>query len=90
MIRIISDRRVAALPSDVRKVYDLPSAGQKLWGLRPLKVIFVFALVALFSSVSSAQTKPDKDYLIYVVSEAADKIALIRFGPERRADRSSG
>jgi DNA-binding beta-propeller fold protein YncE len=28
-----------------------------------------------------AQTKPDKDYLVYVVSEAADKIALIRFGP---------
>jgi DNA-binding beta-propeller fold protein YncE len=28
-----------------------------------------------------AQTKPDKDYLAYVVSESADKIALIRFGP---------
>jgi len=28
-----------------------------------------------------AQTKPDKDYLVYVVSESADKIALIRFGP---------
>jgi DNA-binding beta-propeller fold protein YncE len=28
-----------------------------------------------------AQTKPDKDYLVYVVSESADKIALVRFGP---------
>jgi DNA-binding beta-propeller fold protein YncE len=28
-----------------------------------------------------AQTKPDKDYLVYVVSESADKISLIRFGP---------
>jgi DNA-binding beta-propeller fold protein YncE len=27
------------------------------------------------------QAKPDKDYLIYVVSEAADNISLIRFGP---------
>ncbi len=36
-------------------------------------------VVCLFSII--AQTKPDKDYLVYVVSEAADKIALIRFGP---------
>jgi YVTN family beta-propeller protein len=28
-----------------------------------------------------AQTKPDKDYLVYVLSEAADTISLIRFGP---------
>src|SRR5262249_15577848 len=28
-----------------------------------------------------AQSKPDKDYLFYVVSESADKIALVRFGP---------
>ncbi len=25
--------------------------------------------------------KPDKDYLVYVLSEAADRIALVRFGP---------
>ena len=29
-----------------------------------------------------AETKPDKDYLVYVLSEAADKISLVRFGPE--------
>jgi DNA-binding beta-propeller fold protein YncE len=28
-----------------------------------------------------AQSKPDKDYLVYVLSEAADKISLVRFGP---------
>lgn len=28
-----------------------------------------------------AQTRPDKDYLVYVVSEAADTISLVRFGP---------
>jgi len=27
-----------------------------------------------------AQDKPDKDYLVYVLSEAADKISLVRFG----------
>jgi hypothetical protein len=32
-------------------------------------------------SLAFTQTKPDKDYLVYVVSESADKIALIRFGP---------
>ncbi|HZE63869.1 MAG TPA: hypothetical protein VE056_08315 [Pyrinomonadaceae bacterium] len=30
---------------------------------------------------ATAQTKPDKDYLVYVLSEAADTISLIRFGP---------
>ena len=38
-------------------------------------------LVALFAFTTLAQTKPDKDYLVYVVSESADKIALVRFGP---------
>lgn len=41
-------------------------------------------LVTLFSSLEPpalAQAKPDKDYLVYVLSEAADKISLIRFGP---------
>ncbi|HVS81651.1 MAG TPA: hypothetical protein VHE60_07935 [Pyrinomonadaceae bacterium] len=35
----------------------------------------------LTATPAPAQTKPDKDYLAYVVSESADKIALIRFGP---------
>ena len=33
------------------------------------------------TGVSFAQTKPDQDYLFYVVSEAADTISLVRFGP---------
>ncbi len=38
--------------------------------------------LALFvvGSHTFAQTKPDKDYLVYVLSEAADTISLIRFG----------
>ena len=43
--------------------------------------ILAFVLITLLPSVSGGQTKPDKDYLLYVVSEAADKIALVRFGP---------
>jgi DNA-binding beta-propeller fold protein YncE len=39
-------------------------------------------LIVLCVATSPAQTKPDKDYLVYVLSEAADKISLVRFGPE--------
>ena len=42
---------------------------------------FTIALALLAAATAFAQTKPDKDYLVYVVSESADKIALIRFGP---------
>jgi hypothetical protein len=45
-----------------------------------LLLLAPFALV-LFIQPALAQTKPDKDYLVYVRSESADKIALIRFGP---------
>jgi len=51
------------------------------------------ALVVLFLLISSAvssvaQVKPDHDYLVYVLSESADKIALVRFGPDgARVDR---
>src|SRR5215208_4449107 len=49
-----------------------------------MKICLVTALfiITLSPAVSSAQTKPDKDYLFYVLSEAADKITLVRFGPE--------
>ena len=46
---------------------------------------FQFSLllvIALCPSTLRAQSKPDKDYLVYVLSEAADKISLVRFGPE--------
>src|SRR6266536_29476 len=47
-----------------------------------LGVIGVIA--ALFCGAADqlrAQSKPDHDYLFYVLSEGADKISLIRFGP---------
>src|SRR5580765_4563195 len=47
-------------------------------------------LLALFI-FSSAQQPPGKDYLVYVVSESADKISLIRFGPKgARIDHQLG
>ncbi len=49
--------------------------------LRPLRLILAVSLAFLAASQTIAQAKPDKDYLAYVVSESADKIALIRFGP---------
>jgi DNA-binding beta-propeller fold protein YncE len=47
----------------------------------PSLITFVaFALLA-FTPSASAQKLPDQDYLVYVLSESADKITLIRFGP---------
>ncbi len=46
-------------------------------------ITVTFCGICFGAVVTSAQTqtKPDKDYLVYVLSEAADKISLIRFGP---------
>jgi hypothetical protein len=44
--------------------------------------LLTIALTLFATLTSIAQTRPDKDYLVYVVSESADKIALIRFGPQ--------
>ena len=66
------------------------SSGCGLAALSAARTLFVhlcvgfictLALGILSPTKALAQTKPDKDYLAYVVSEAADKIALIRFGP---------
>lgn len=44
-------------------------------------VALLFLAIPGVTGPATAQTKPDKDYLVYVVSEAADTISLIRFGP---------
>ena len=41
----------------------------------------IAALISLGHQSILAQAKPAQDYLVYVLSEAADKISLIRFGP---------
>ena len=45
--------------------------------------MLLVAFVTLLGTAPTtfAQAKPDKDYLVYVLSEAADTISLIRFGP---------
>lgn len=45
--------------------------------------IFFYLLVTLglCSSIAPAQRAPESDYLVYVLSESADRIALVRFGP---------
>jgi len=51
-------------------------------GLLPRFAIFLTIGLVLTTAIAApAQTRPGKDYLVYVVSESADKIALIRFGP---------
>ncbi len=42
----------------------------------------VYLFLIPFISSASAQQVPAKDYLVYVVSESADKISLIRYGPK--------
>lgn len=46
-----------------------------------ISTLLSLTLAGCFATSALAQTKPDKDYLVYVVSEAADKISLVRFGP---------
>jgi DNA-binding beta-propeller fold protein YncE len=60
---------------------------KKILGRRNRKsfLAIAFAILATFVSANQqtalAQAKPDKDYLVYVLSEGADQISLIRFGP---------
>ena len=46
------------------------------------RVVLAVLLVAAPAASLHAQVKPDRDYLVYVLSESADKIALVRFGPD--------
>jgi DNA-binding beta-propeller fold protein YncE len=69
-VRLVS-RHVTVKAKELNKKYH-----------RYLKFVFVLLLSAIAAFSSRAQTKPDKDYLLYVLSESADKISLVRFGPE--------
>ena len=73
--------------SNVRSVWD--NLYKNRVAARHLIItVLAFILLATCPLTPRAQTKPEKDYLVYVVSEAADKIALVRFGPNgARIDR---
>lgn len=45
-------------------------------------VLSALLLIGSCATLAWSQDKPDKEYLFYVVSESADKIALVRFGPD--------
>src|SRR5205809_7088494 len=69
------------VPSDKSLGYFRSSAARTLF-TRTLNVLLLGVTLTIFPALTTpAQTQPDKDYLVYVVSESADKIALIRFGP---------
>jgi DNA-binding beta-propeller fold protein YncE len=44
-------------------------------------LVLFFAILFVSGVIASAQAKADKEYLVYVLSESADKISLVRFGP---------
>ena len=49
--------------------------------LAALRVAGLIAVLFANAALLPAQSKPEQDYLLYVLSEAADKISLVRFGP---------
>ena len=53
-----------------------------LWlAARLIAVVLFASFLETSVPIALAQSKPDKDYLVYVLSEAADTISLLRFGP---------
>ncbi len=56
-----------------------------------LKRIPALLLALIFTAVASLAQQPAEDYLVYVVSESADEITLVRFGPKgARVDHKLG
>jgi DNA-binding beta-propeller fold protein YncE len=54
-----------------------------------LKLSLLIIVLSTFAAPAAAQRPPEQDYLVYVVSESADKVSLIRFGPGgARVERS--
>ncbi|HSE18082.1 MAG TPA: YncE family protein [Pyrinomonadaceae bacterium] len=49
--------------------------------MKPERYTIVLLVLLLIAPSLRSQTKPDREYLVYVLSEGADKIALVRFGP---------
>jgi DNA-binding beta-propeller fold protein YncE len=55
------------------------------------KLALALATLTMLSSAALAQGQPAQDYLVYVVSESADKVSLVRFGPKgAKVERSFG
>jgi DNA-binding beta-propeller fold protein YncE len=59
----------------------LPANHSTIASTSLVALIFAAILLWVAPAAAFAQSKPDKDYLVYVLSEAADTISLVRFGP---------
>ena len=81
-LRGLSSKIVARFPSDKSLGYFRSSAERTWFSLIRTRTILIIAFAVFTPFSTRTQTKPDKDYLVYIVSESADKIALIRFGPK--------
>ena len=68
------------LPTDKSLGYFRSSALRTRFVLSSIRVVCLITVALLAVSSTWSQSKPDKDYLFYVVAEGADKIALVRFG----------
>jgi DNA-binding beta-propeller fold protein YncE len=61
----------------------LSTSVRGLWGLALLCILALCALPSrALAQTTTVSDAPRQDYLVYVLSEAADKIALVRFGPQ--------
>ena len=58
---------------------------------RVFKLLLTCAAALACPAQILAQRAPEQDYLVYVVSESADKISLVRFGPKgAKVERTLG
>ena len=73
-------RRAARLGWSIGRAQSKPGEPSLTLGLVPRLLTLALLGVVVFCGDAFAQSKPNSDYLFYVVSEGADKIALVRFG----------
>lgn len=68
--------------SSIRPLVSVLCDSVPLWlTARLIALVFFATFFGPSTPAALAQSKPDKDYLVYVLSEAADRISLLRFGP---------
>lgn len=86
---IDSERHLNAKAPEERNVLSVPPGlvckvlcdRKPAWLITRLLPLLFFGFFLGTLVPVSAQTKPANDYLVYVLSEGADNISLIRFGP---------
>ncbi|HYP25201.1 MAG TPA: beta-propeller fold lactonase family protein [Blastocatellia bacterium] len=59
----------------------MPAKIRNAYGRGPALALTALLLIAAPATRAFAQGPPDRDYLVYVLSESSDKISVVRFGP---------